>query len=223
MKSSLPKPLHSIAGKTMLERVVDRARGISPDKIIVVYSDERVKEAALYMGCIAVLQAEPLGTADALKKALLECEGAGRILVSCADVPLITSSIYRQLSDRHLQEGNYLTLLTARVKDPAGYGRVIVKEGRVVRIVEEKEAGREEKKIDLINGGVYCIKKKGLEKYLERIGKSPVKGEYYITDLAEITAGDGKKVGFLECRADYVTGVNTPSQLREAEEKIERE
>ncbi len=220
MKSSLPKPLQRLKGKSMLERVVLAARKVSPDDIVVVESDNRVKKKAEKLGCLPVRQEEPLGTADALKKALPLVKDAKDIIVACADVPLINGETFEELYRRHKEDKNYITLVVARVDDPAGYGRVITEGSKVKRIVEEKETSKKEKKINLINGGIYCMKTRGLKEYILKIKKSPVKGEFYLTDLIVITAGEGRKNGYMTISENQIKGINRPEQLEVAEELI---
>jgi bifunctional UDP-N-acetylglucosamine pyrophosphorylase/glucosamine-1-phosphate N-acetyltransferase len=217
MKSTLPKPLMEVAGKSMLERVVESCAGLSPDRIIVVERDEKVKTKAMDLGCVTVRQKEPLGTADALKAALPECPALGDVMVACADTPLVPVGILKSLYDTHKKGTNYITLLTSRVENPSGYGRVVKEGDRVVKIVEEKEASEHEKRINLINSGVVFLRCENLEKYLNRVQKSPKKGEYYLTDLVEIAGRDGLAAGEMECDYKYVQGINTPGQLDQAE------
>lgn len=219
MKTSVPKPLKKIGGKSMLERIVKAGKGVNPSRMIVVESDDRVKKEARKLGCRTVRQEKPLGTADALKVALQECTGQGNILVTCADIPLITTRTLKELCVKHDKGGSYITILTARVDDPTGYGRVIKDGDRVVKIVEEKEANREQKKVNLVNSGIYCLKRKNLKKHLDLVKKSPVSGEYYLTELVEIVINKGLGVKDKICDSKQVMGVNTPEQLKKAQDK----
>ena len=220
MGSSTPKPLREIAGTSMLERVVSAARDLPAEKVIVVAGSVAVKTEAARLGCETAWQDDPLGTADALAKALPFCFDEGEVIVTCADVPLITSGIFRELYKKNSCEKSYITLLTAEAPDPSGYGRVIRSSGSVVRIVEEKEASPEEKAVKVINSGVYCMKRRGLERYLSKVERSPVKGEYYLTDLVHIAIEAGERVGETGCDWRLVQGVNTPEQLLAAEQLL---
>lgn len=223
MKSDIPKPLRKIGGESMLERVVGAAVKTDPRKIVVVYRDERVRDAALGLGCGVAFQEEPLGTADAFGKALPECGGTGQIIVTCADIPMVNAGLFGDLYKAHMDENNYLTLLVSYVDDPAGYGRIIEEGGRVVKIVEEKEADERERRINLINSGVSCINRENLEEYLGKIKRSPVKGEYYLTDLVGIISGSGLNVGRVICDFDLIRGVNTAGELENIRESLEDE
>jgi len=217
MDSDIPKPLRNIGGASMLERVIQSGKNLNPEVIVTVVRDERVKTAAESAGSRSAWQEKALGTADALRNALPYCEKEGCLIVTCADIPLVTEDEFRKLYSSHVRESNYITLLTAQAEDPYGYGRVVKEGGKVVKIVEEKEASAEEKKIGLINSGIYCIERNGLEKYISRIRKSPVKGEYYLTDLVEIVVGDGLTAGEERCGWEKIQGVNTEKHLAKAE------
>lgn len=222
MGSGTPKPLREIDGKSMLEHSVLSAREAEADKIVVVYGSDQVAERASELGCDTAYQAEPRGTADALKKALPKCFESGRLMVTCADIPLVSAEIFRGLAAYHARENNYLTILSAEAPDQRGYGRILKKDGGVKGIVEEAEASDEEKKIKIVNSGVYCMERGGLEKYLSMIEKSAVKGEYYLTELVGILDRDGKKIGEWSCDWRYVRGVNTPEELSEAARLLKR-
>ena len=222
MNASIPKPLQKVGGKTMLERVVQIAREIFPDVIVVVIGNEQVEKAALKLGCEVVWQKKPLGTADALLKGLLKCSEGGSVVVTCVDVPLVKGGILEKLVKAHKNQGNWLTVLTSHVKEPYGYGRVIKKDGYVLKIIEEKEATVEEKKVNLINGGIYCIKRRDLEGYLKKITKSKVSGEYYLTDIVEIANNERMKVGEVSCDFKYIQGVNNLDELKKVEELFKR-
>ena len=222
MKSSIPKPLHRLGDASMLEHVICEGKKLDPDRLIVVYNDERVKKKALDCGCETALQEQALGTADALKAAFKNFQIKGTVLVSCSDIPLVSFSVYERLYLKHVAESDYITLLAARAPDPEGYGRVVKGEKGSLRIVEEKEAGEEEKQIDLINSGIYCMEAEGLEEYLSMIKKSPVKGEYYLTDVVQIAGENAEKVGLIECEHDLIMGVNTKQNLKKAQSKLEK-
>lgn len=223
MGSALPKPLQLLGSKTMLERVVEAGRKLCPDTIIVVVRDEKVERKARELQCETVWQNEPLGTADALKYALLKCKVYLGIMVTCVDVPLVPYLVLKKLWRKHSEEKNYITILTTDLPDACGYGRVIKEGEKVIKIVEEKEAAEEEKKVTLINNGIYCIRRGNLEEYLNEIEKSPVKREYYLTDLVEIVNDKGLKVGELNCHYKYVLGVNTPEQLSQVKKILNAE
>ncbi|MFC2091335.1 NTP transferase domain-containing protein [Elusimicrobiota bacterium] len=218
MCSDIPKPLHIIDGKTMIERVVDTAKKMKPDRIIAVVRDERVRDKAVKIGLNTAWQEQALGTADALKAALPQCSEDNDLMITCVDIPFITHSIFKGLYCAHVAEKNHITVLTSIMDDPTGYGRVVKDGSKIIGIVEEKEATDQQKKIALINAGIYCIIKKNIDNYLEKIGKSPVKGEYYLTDIVGVFADEGKKIGEFECGSRFIMGINTKEQLKKISE-----
>ncbi len=221
MKSSVPKPLLKVGNKTMLRRVIESAEELNPEKLVVVVSSKKVEDKIKDLDIDVAWQKKPVGTADALGVALSECADNGDVILSCSDIPLVTGKIFKDLYEKHKEENNYITILTSEVPEPKGYGRVIKKKNEVVKIVEEKELRKEERKIKLINSGIYCMKRKNLEKYLKGIKKSAVKGEYYLTDLIEIVINEGLKVGEFMCDYKYIQGINTKAQLKEVWETLE--
>ena len=160
MKSKLPKVLHKAAGKPMLQHVLDAAKGAGAKRNIVVvgFGGEMVKEA---MGDQAefVVQAEQLGTGHAVRQteALLKDE-QGTVVVLCGDTPLVTAGLITKLYEGHKAAGAKATVLTAIMPDATGYGRIIrTADGDVARIVEQKDATEEERKINEVNSGIYCF------------------------------------------------------------------
>ncbi|RYD06219.1 hypothetical protein N752_04840 [Desulforamulus aquiferis] len=172
MKSDLPKVLHQICGKPMLGHVMDTVANAGVTKTVVVagFGFEQVID---FVGDRAkvVLQEEQLGTAHALMQAKGEyLETQGHLLVVCGDTPLLREGTLKKLAQYHKDTGAAATLLTAKMDNPAGYGRVIRREnGAVSKIVEQKDAAPEELLVEEINTGVYCFKIEGLFEALSRI------------------------------------------------------
>jgi bifunctional UDP-N-acetylglucosamine pyrophosphorylase/glucosamine-1-phosphate N-acetyltransferase len=170
--------------------------------------------------CEIVLQEEQLGTAHALLQAepLLK-EFSGSILVLSGDTPLIQSVTIRKLVDKHLLTGAAVTVLTARVSDPTGYGRVVRnEEGLVDKIIEHKDASEAEKQIDEINTGIYCFDHKGLFAALKEITPANAQGEYYLTDVIGLFAEKGRLVSAMTIEDPLETsGINDRVQLAEAD------
>lgn len=217
MKSKLPKVLHKLCGRPMLSYVIDSAAGSGVEKTVVVAgfgSDLVAREVG--NRAQVVLQQEQLGTAHALMQAgpLLQ-DFPGNVLVLCGDTPLIDSATLSQLVERHNLAGSAATVLTARLKDPAGYGRVIRnQQGGVTRIVEQKDASPAEIVINEINTGIYCFKAAGLFDALEKITPANAQGEYYLTDIIELYVKEGLAVGAVEvANPGEVTGINDRAQL----------
>jgi bifunctional UDP-N-acetylglucosamine pyrophosphorylase/glucosamine-1-phosphate N-acetyltransferase len=221
MKSDLVKVLHPLHGRPLLSYVVEAARLAGSDdiSIIVGYQADAVREKFSGGGLNFIEQREQLGTGHAVLQASARFENyAGDILILCGDVPLLQPATLHSLWARHRKEKTAVTVLTTIVADSTGYGR-IVKEpgGRVVRIVEERDATDVEKQIKEINAGIYCADSLFLFDALRKITNDNAQQEYYLTDIIAIAHRDGAGVGSLiaaDCRE--VMGINTPQELREA-------
>lgn len=228
MRSSLPKVLHAVAGKPMLRHVLDAAAPLSPAKAVVVVGPDmpEVAEAAAPWPC--ALQREQLGTADAVKAAApaLEAEIAagGELLILYGDGPLITSQTLEAMRAARQGEGAPdFVWLGFRPADPFGYGRLIEEEGRLARIVEEKDAGEDERAVGLCWAGLLLGRIEALFPLLEKIGNKNAKGEYYLTDLVALAEAEGLTSGVVEtAEAEEVLGVNSKIELAEAEAVMQR-
>ncbi|MCH3905818.1 MAG: bifunctional UDP-N-acetylglucosamine diphosphorylase/glucosamine-1-phosphate N-acetyltransferase GlmU [Lactobacillus sp.] len=198
MKSKLYKVLHKVCGKTMVEHVVAAAKATQPAKIVTIVGSgaEDVKEVLAGQSEFA-FQKEQLGTADAVQtagQALADLDGD--TLVVTGDTPLFTGETFNHLFAYHAEKGNAATVLTAEAPNPFGYGRIIRDEqGNVLRIVEEKDAKPEEKKIKEINTGVFVFNNKLLFEALKHVNNDNAQGEYYLTDVLEILREEGQRVG----------------------------
>lgn len=226
MKSSLPKVLHRVCGRTMLEHVLLAVQKTGAQKTVLVvgHQGELVAESARGKA-ETVYQAEQLGTAHAL----LQCRQAlkgfdGDILVVCGDTPLLTSQTLLQLQAEHSRCGFAATVLTAVLPDPTGYGRIIRNTtGKIMKIVEQKDATPGELAVSEINTGVYCFKAEGLFEALSEIRPDNAQGEYYLTDIIEYYIARGKPVGaVITGDASEVTGINDRCQLALVENVLRR-
>lgn len=222
MKSRVPKVLHPVLGKPMLSYVIDAVRGVSPVKIVVVLGRGRgdVKKSVDSEGIIFVEQRVQLGTGHAANCARKELGGfRGDILVLNGDFPLITSQSLKSLVKKHESEKADISILTARLQDPFGYGRVLRnKKGEIERIVEERDASPEERKINEINSGTYCVKSGFLWEALNGVGSGNKQKEYYLTDIIGIAREKSRKISGVVARdSNEVVGVNDRAQLSEVE------
>jgi bifunctional UDP-N-acetylglucosamine pyrophosphorylase / glucosamine-1-phosphate N-acetyltransferase len=230
MKSKRAKVLHELAGRPLISYVVRAAQSVEPQKIIVVvgHQAEDVEKAALAeAGELAsfALQAQQRGTGDAVESArsLLENSDSLLLLLS-GDVPLIRPETLRKLIECHRETGAACTILEVRLENPTGYGRIVRNEqGQFQRIVEQKDATEEERKVREINSGIYCFETRDLFEALKRIEPKNQQGEYYLTDVAEIILATGRKVEvFTHTDAREVSGVNTRAELAEFENLLRR-
>jgi len=218
MRSDLPKVLHPIAGKPMLGHVLDTARLLGAAKICVIYGHggETVREA-LDAPDLAWAKQEPqLGTGHALLQALPHIDPTKPTLVLYGDVPLIRAATLRRLLDSAGDDS--LALLTAHLTDPHGYGRIVRVEGRVARIVEEKDADDAERAIGEINTGILVAPPAALTRWLPQLSNRNAQGEYYLTDVVALAAGEGMDIVTAHPDAAWETdGVNSKAQLARLE------
>ena len=214
MKSTLPKTLHRLAGRSMLRHLLASCEPAF-DRIVVVLGPDMdaVRREAAPHAC--VVQQDRLGTAHAALQAV-EHFGNGQAAVLYADNPLIRTATLRRLLDSHTPHG--LSLLAFRPDDAAKYGRVITGEdGLVERIVEFADATDSERGVSRCNAGVLCGAAPEMERWLRAVRNDNAKGEYYLTDLVALARADGRPVTAVEAPADELAGVNSRGELARAE------
>ena len=223
MRSSLPKVLHPLAGRPLLGHLLETARCLDPVRLLVVtgFQSERIQSQFPQSDITWVYQAEQLGTAHAVMTALPALAGlAGELLVLSGDTPLVEAMTLQALVEQHRREGAAVTLVSSTVVNPKGYGRVVRDvSGRVLRIVEEKDATAQERAILEVNCGVYCIDLLRLAPWLEKISADNAQQEYYLPDVVAVALADAPdSVGLFHC-ADHASlaGVNNRRQLAEME------
>ncbi len=221
MRSKLPKVLHKVGGKAMLQHVLDAAdaAGAAEKIVIVGHGAELVESMVGEQGKI-VLQAEQLGTGHAVmqtKDALAGFTGTAMIL--CGDTPLLDGEELKKFYEAHVQSGAAATVLTAFMDNPFGYGRIVRDaDGNVQGIVEEKDADAQQKLIKEINTGIYCLECPLMFDVLATLTCDNAQGEYYLTDVLTKLNEVGKKVGGVVTEdSDMVMGINSRRQLAEAE------
>ncbi|XXQ68283.1 bifunctional UDP-N-acetylglucosamine diphosphorylase/glucosamine-1-phosphate N-acetyltransferase GlmU [Neisseriaceae bacterium B1] len=218
MYSKMPKVLHPIGGKSMLEHVIDTAAALQPESINVVigHGKDLVLQTLSHKNVNWVEQTEQLGTGHAVKSALPHIPENGRTLVLYGDVPLIDVNTLTQLLDA---AGDEVGLLTDILDNPTGYGRIIRNNsGSVIGIVEEKDANAEQKAIREINTGIFILPNNKLADWLNALNANNAQGEYYLTDVIGLANADNIAVNPLAVRASYLAaGVNNKMQLAELE------
>ncbi len=221
LKSKHPKVLHEIGGKPILAHVIATAEKVVPARdifVIIGHEAERVREAVAGSGVNFVLQAEQRGTGHALMvtRDAIAGKGYDQVIVLSGDAPLITAETIKRLSDFHNAQKATMTLLSADLDNPYGYGRVIRKGGRaeVQAIVEEKSTTPRQKKIREINSGFYAFDAAALYQYIDHLSTANPHGEYYLTDMAAVFHRAHKKVVAIKTAdAGEVLGSNTRAEM----------
>ena len=222
MKSSLPKVLHNICGKPMLKYLIDNVNSIGIEKVIVIVGHKAGLVKELIAGIKCIKQNELLGTGDAVSRAraaIVKDNKIDNVLILYGDTPLLSQTIIKKLIEKHVAAGAGATILTAQLKNPTGYGRVIRSSGnKIVKIVEELDASIYEKVIEEINVGVYCFNKRALFYGLEKIKPNNKKEEYYLTDTVEtLTKSNILVESVATDDTEEFLGVNTRAELANAE------
>jgi len=223
MHSNLPKVLHPVAGKPLLAHVIDTARTLSPEKLVVVRGHGgdvvQARVAAPDIGWAE--QAQQLGTGHALAQALPQLGGAGQTLVLYGDVPLTTPETLKRLLHA---AGDGLAVLTVNLANPAGYGRIVRDaDGRVRSIVEEKDATPVQKAIAEVNTGIMAMPTARLADWLGALKNDNAQGEYYLTDIVALAVAEGLPVSTAQPAGEWeVLGVNSKVQLAELERQHQR-
>lgn len=225
MKSQKPKVMAELLFKPMIDWVIDAARGAGIEDICVVtgYRAE-ILEAHLQGRAETVRQEQRLGTGHAVMQAekFIASHKGGNVLILNGDAPLIDSKTIADALENHLQNGFVQTVISAKIENPFGYGRIVRdRNGNFTAIVEEASADEATKKINEINSGAIWFDAETLTGLLKKLDNNNSKGEYYLTDTVSIALGEGKKVGaFAADNADAVLGANTRVQLYELNETL---
>ena len=223
MKSNLPKVLQPLAGATLVERVLASARNLQPERrlLIVGHQAERVEQQLSAVGGLEfVLQQPQNGTGHAVQQ-LLEplANFEGELLVLNGDVPLLRAETIDQLVSSHRSSGAQVTLLTARLEDPTGYGRVFADEhGQVSSIIEHRDCSEEQRRNNLTNAGIYCFNWTALAEVLPKLSTDNDQGELYLTDTVAMLA---KAMHVEVADPDEVNGINNRQQLAQCETMLQ--
>ncbi len=220
MRTSTPKVLHTVCGRTMLDHVVAAVRELEPQRLIVVAGRSRGQVGAHIAAnapeAEVVVQARQGGTGHAVRT-VIEAVGLihGTVVVTYADTPLLRGATLIDLVQAHHAQRAAVTALTARVGDPTGYGRIVRDaDGAFAAIVEQADASAEQRAIDEVNTGMYAFDGALLADAVKRVPTDNAKGEEYLTDVAGILRGEGHSVATVQCQdPDEVLGVNDQAQL----------
>ena len=223
MKSNKVKVLHEVCGKPMVNYVVETARKVAGNNVVLVVGNqaEKVRRTVSKLGTFNfAYQKEQLGTGHAVLCALPHIPDYCReVVILCGDVPLIKADTVGALIKSHTDEKRDISVLAVELEDPTGYGRILLDENRRVQtIVEESDTTAEQKRIRLINTGIFCVKKDFLLRAVPRIKSNNAQGEIYFTDIVEIAYNEKKHIGVTVGGNHLeVTGINTIQELKKVE------
>ncbi|MGZ5085118.1 MAG: bifunctional UDP-N-acetylglucosamine diphosphorylase/glucosamine-1-phosphate N-acetyltransferase GlmU, partial [Usitatibacter sp.] len=223
MHSSLPKVVHPLAGRPLLSHVIDAARELAPETLCVVvgHAAEAVRRSIAADGISWAVQERQLGTGHAVLQAMPHLRDEGMVLVLYGDVPLIAPQTLRSLVAAAGDSG--LALLTQELADPKGYGRIVRDPaGRVVRIVEEKDASAAERAIREVNTGILAAPRRRLAAWLAALRNDNAQGEYYLTDVVAAAAADATRIETRHPGAPHeCLGVNSKVELASLERRLQ--
>ena len=221
MQSDIPKVLHQVNGKSMIEHVIKQTDYLNPEKLLVVigYESGQVKKHLKKYQLSYVLQTKQNGTAHAViqcKENLINFEG--NTLILSGDVPLIQSETLINLYNMHINKNAQATILSAKVNNPYGYGRIIRENDNFISIVEEKDADNNQKNIKEINAGIYIFDNKVLFENINKINNNNNQSEYYLPDIMPLLINQNYKVLVHQIQNENeIKGANTYEQLLELE------
>ncbi|MBN7821517.1 bifunctional UDP-N-acetylglucosamine diphosphorylase/glucosamine-1-phosphate N-acetyltransferase GlmU [Bowmanella yangjiangensis] len=224
MKSSLPKVLHPIAGKPLVQHIIDTVNGLGAQNIHLVYGHggEQLQQALAHNQLTWCLQAEQLGTGHAVQQAVPALKDEEDVLILVGDAPLIKTQTLRQLLD--VKQDCDLALLTVELDDPTGMGRIIRNGDQVVAIVEHKDASEAQRQIREINTGMMIMKGADLKRWLANLNNDNAQGEFYLTDVIAMAAAEGKQIRAAHPQtATEVEGINNRKQLAAIERAYQAE
>ena len=229
MKSTRNKQLHELGGRSLVAHALHAAHAVEPEHLVVVVGRDRTEVephvGSLGLPVVVAVQPEPRGTADAVRCALDALPDlSGSVLVTYGDTPLLAAATLSELLAAHAADANAITMLTAEVADPTGYGRVVRDDrGDVREIVEHKDATPAQRAIAEINSGIYVFDAQVLRNALGRVRPDNVQGELYLTDVIAIAVDDGRSVGAVRTDDVWQTeGVNDRAQLARLAAELNR-
>ena len=224
MGSDLAKVLHPVAGRAMILHVLGacQAAGIGRCVVVVGYQEDAVRAVLAHqaptMDICCVSQRPQLGTGHAVQVAMAAVTSP-RVVVLCGDAPLVEAELIAQVAGRLAEVNTTAAVVGARMADPSGYGRMISDDGQHLQaIVEHRDADEAQRRIDLVNSGMYAFATDALRAALEHLRPDNAQGEYYLTDVPRLLVAKGDTVGLVVGdNGDSILGVNTPADLARAE------
>ncbi|MBN2259381.1 MAG: bifunctional UDP-N-acetylglucosamine diphosphorylase/glucosamine-1-phosphate N-acetyltransferase GlmU [Clostridiales bacterium] len=225
MKSDIPKVLHKITGISLTEHVIRLSKKISDERPVVVigHQAEIVKNSLTHLDVDFVVQEKQLGTGHAVRMAVDHIEKDSLVLILYGDTPLIKEKTINEFIEFHQEKNSDLSVLTMNISEPFGYGRVIIENDKLFKIVEEKDANESEKMVKEVNSGIYLMNSTLLLEHINDIRNKNKQNEFYLTDIVEIFNQQGYNVDAY-CIQDYseVLGINNRVQLAEAEKIMKK-
>jgi len=224
MRSHLPKVLQPLAGRPLLGHVIETAKKLQAENIITIYGHggQLVQDAFVEEKIQWVEQAEQLGTGHAVQMTLPVLPKEGISLILYGDVPLVRQQTLEQLLEASRETG--IGMITLTVDNPAGYGRIVRESGRIQAIVEHKDASDEQRLINEINTGIYCVSNAKLHQWLPQLSNDNVQGEYYLTDIVAMAVADGLEIASIQPELAFeVEGINDRLQLSALERDFQQQ
>lgn len=226
MKSTLAKVLHQVFFRPMIHHVLDTVRdtGITQCAVIIGHQRREVEQVLAPYAVTTVMQDQQLGTGHAVLCAQEACSDHDEVLILCGDTPLIRAETLHEMIDAHHRQQAMLTLMTTLVDEPFGYGRILNDaQGRILSIVEEKDATSEQRQIKEINAGIYLVNRSFLFNALRQVGTNNAQGEVYLTDIVALANQQGLRVHtFIHPQAIDVLGVNSRLELALAQATLQQ-
>ncbi|MHA3893179.1 bifunctional UDP-N-acetylglucosamine diphosphorylase/glucosamine-1-phosphate N-acetyltransferase GlmU [Acinetobacter sp. GXMZU3951] len=223
MRSQLPKVLQPLAGRPLLGHVIETAKQLHAEHIITIYGHggEQVQQGFKHEQVQWVEQAEQLGTGHAVQMTLPVLPQDGISLILSGDVPCITPNTLQKLLEA--SRGTGIGLVTLTLDDASGYGRIVRKDGQIQAIVEHKDANAQQRQIQEINTGIYCVSNAKLHQWLPQLNNNNAQGEYYLTDIVAMALADGLEVASVQPEQAFeVEGVNDRMQLAALERQYQQ-
>lgn len=224
MRSHLPKVLQPLAGRPLLGHVIETAKKLQAENIITIYGHggQLVQDAFVEEKIQWVEQVEQLGTGHAVQMTLPVLPKEGISLILYGDVPLVRQQTLEQLLEASRETG--IGMITLTVENPAGYGRIVRESGKIQAIVEHKDASDEQRLINEINTGIYCVSNAKLHQWLPQLSNDNVQGEYYLTDIVAMAVADGLEIASIQPELAFeVEGVNDRLQLSTLERDFQQQ
>lgn len=221
MKTTLPKVVHPVAGRPMIERGLRAVKALNPEEIRVVvgYGELLVRRLVEPLGAICFKQNQMRGTADAVRSADVDSL-EGKVLILNGDHPLLTTKDLKQILKEAFEIRSQLAVVTCELENPGSFGRIIRRHGSLKAIVEAKDASHETLKVKEINTGIYVCDAKVLQKYLPQIESRNAQGEFYLTDIVLMAVQDGLRVDGIKANERIAFGVNSQQELAMATKKV---